>query len=187
MEILSRLKDVEMMRMKRKNPPLDQTRGPREEELEKNLRQLVHQRKRLPSQLASLKKGPNIIKSLLTSYTKDQPIDEITQFPDWFQKLAKPPTPDRDWNKTLHAAHGLIQPWINNLARKEDPRESFNELMDTHLDFSAFMLNRLKLDTLTPELLASLTFELIEGSCKSLVELEYFLEEVCKETTNQLD
>ncbi|GJZ75212.1 hypothetical protein Tco_0639677 [Tanacetum coccineum] len=73
------------------------------------------------------------------------------------------------------------------MARKEDPRESFNELMDTPLDFSAFVLNRLKVDTLTPELLAGPTFELMKGSCKSLVELEYFLEEVCKATTDQLD
>ncbi|GKA50941.1 hypothetical protein Tco_0744137 [Tanacetum coccineum] len=69
----------------------------------------------------------------------------------------------------------------------EDPRESFNELMDTPLDFSAFVMNRLKVDTLTPELLASPTFELMKGSCKSLVELEYFFEEVYKATTNQLD
>ncbi|GJW63945.1 hypothetical protein Tco_0115829 [Tanacetum coccineum] len=122
-----------------------------------------------------------------TGYTEDQPVDETTQFPDWFQKPAKPPTPDRDWNKTLPAAHGPIQPWISNLAQKEDPRESFNELMDTPLDFSAFVLNRLKVDTLTPELLAGPTFELMKGSCKSLVELEYFLEEVCKATTDQLD
>ncbi|GJV64509.1 hypothetical protein Tco_1475337 [Tanacetum coccineum] len=133
--ILSRLKDVEMMRMKTKNPPLDQTGGPREEELEKNLSQLVYQSRRLPSQLASLKKGPNLIKRLL----------------------------------------------------KEDLHESFNELMDTPLDFSAFVLNRLKVDTLTLELLAGPTFELMKGSCKSLVELEYFLEEVCKATTDQLD
>ncbi|GKB95003.1 hypothetical protein Tco_0981140 [Tanacetum coccineum] len=69
----------------------------------------------------------------------------------------------------------------------EDPRESFNELMDTPLDFSAFVMNRLKVDTLTPELLAGPTLELMKGSCKSLVELEYFFEEVYKETTNQLD
>ncbi|GJS72521.1 hypothetical protein Tco_0705362 [Tanacetum coccineum] len=69
----------------------------------------------------------------------------------------------------------------------EDSRESFNELMDTPLDFSAFMMNRIKVDTLTPELLAGPTFELIKGSCKSLVELEYFFEEVYKATTNQLD
>ncbi|GJS03729.1 hypothetical protein Tco_0320237 [Tanacetum coccineum] len=74
-----------------------------------------------------------------------------------------------------------------SLARKEDAHDSFNELMDTPLHFLAFVMNRLKVDTLTPELLASLTFELMKGSCKSLVELEYFLKEVYKATTNQLD
>ncbi|GJX57897.1 hypothetical protein Tco_0289287 [Tanacetum coccineum] len=69
----------------------------------------------------------------------------------------------------------------------EDPRESFNELMDTPFDFSAFVMNRLKVDTLTPELLAGPTFELMKGSCKSLVELEYFFKEVYKATTDQLD
>ncbi|GKA21370.1 hypothetical protein Tco_0701359 [Tanacetum coccineum] len=86
-----------------------------------------------------------------TGYTKDQHVDETTQFPDC------------------------------NLG------EAFNELMDTPLDFSAFVLNQLKVNTLTPELLAGLTFKLMKGSCKSLVELEYFLEEVCKTTTDQLD
>ncbi|GKF33099.1 hypothetical protein Tco_0106299, partial [Tanacetum coccineum] len=103
---------------------------------------------------------------------------------DWFLKPTKPPTPDRDWNKTLPAAHGPIQPWISNLARKDDTRDSFNELLDTPLDFSAFMMNRLKVDTLTHELLAGPTFEPMKGSCKSLVELEYFLEEVYKATTD---
>ncbi|GKC39660.1 hypothetical protein Tco_1052044, partial [Tanacetum coccineum] len=42
-------------------------------------------------------------------------------------------------------------------------------------------------DTLTPELLTSPTFELMKGSCKSLVELEYLLEEVYKATIEQLD
>ncbi|GJY91175.1 hypothetical protein Tco_0506371 [Tanacetum coccineum] len=81
----------------------------------------------------------------------------------------------------------MDNPWINNLAQKEDTRDSFNKLMDTPLDFSAFVMNQLKVDTLTPELLAGPTFELMKGSCKSLVELEYFLEEVCKETTDNLD
>nr|GEV20553.1 hypothetical protein [Tanacetum cinerariifolium] len=42
-------------------------------------------------------------------------------------------------------------------------------------------------DTLTPELLAGPIYELIKRSCKSLVELEYHLEEVFKATTDQLD
>ncbi|GJS71065.1 hypothetical protein Tco_0703906 [Tanacetum coccineum] len=37
--------------------------------------------------------------------TKDQPNEETSQLPDWFQKPAKPPTPDHDWNKTLPDAH----------------------------------------------------------------------------------
>ncbi|GJY53718.1 hypothetical protein Tco_0445382 [Tanacetum coccineum] len=94
------------------------------------------------------------------------------------------PTSELDWNKTLLANHGPIQPWISTLTRNEDPRESFNELMDTPLDFSAFVLNQLNVDTLTPKLLAGLT---MKGLCKSLVELEYFLEEVYKATTDQLD
>ncbi|GJW99251.1 hypothetical protein Tco_0181059 [Tanacetum coccineum] len=120
-------------------------------------------------------------------FTEDQSVDQTTQHPDWFPKPTKPPTPDRDWNKTFPTRHGLVQPWISTLARNEDPHESFNKLMDTPLDFSIFMINRLKVDTLTPELLVGPTYALMKGSCKSLVELEYFLEEVYKATTDQLD
>nr|GEV70377.1 retrovirus-related Pol polyprotein from transposon TNT 1-94 [Tanacetum cinerariifolium] len=75
----------------------------------------------------------------------------------------------------------------DDLAKQVDSRTSFNELMDTHVDFLAFLMNQLKVDTLTPELLAGLTYELMKGSCKSLVELEFFLEEVYKAPTDQLD
>ncbi|GJV41440.1 retrovirus-related pol polyprotein from transposon TNT 1-94 [Tanacetum coccineum] len=86
-----------------------------------------------------------------TLFTEDQHVDKTTQHPDC------------------------------TLARNEDPRESFNELMGTPLDFSAFVLNRLKVDTLTLKLLAGPTFELMKGLCKSLVKLEQFLEEVCRQ------
>ncbi|GJV44749.1 hypothetical protein Tco_1429285, partial [Tanacetum coccineum] len=89
--------------------------------------------------------------------TKDKPNEETSQHPDWFQKPANPLTPDRDWNKTLPTAHGHVQPWLSTLAQKED--------------------------TMSPGLI----FELMKGSCKSLVELEYFFEEVYKATTDQLD
>nr|GEY70217.1 hypothetical protein [Tanacetum cinerariifolium] len=68
-----------------------------------------------------------------------------------------------------------------------DSCSSFNELMDTPLDFSNFLMNRLRVDTLTPKLLAGHTYDLMKGSCKSLIELEYHLEEVYKATTDQLD
>nr|GEZ12882.1 retrovirus-related Pol polyprotein from transposon TNT 1-94 [Tanacetum cinerariifolium] len=85
------------------------------------------------------------------------------------------------------AAQGNDQSWISALAKQTDARSSFNKLQDTPIDFSNFIVNRLGVDTLTPELLAGPTYELMRGSCNSLTELEYHLEEVYKATMNQLD
>nr|GEW87033.1 hypothetical protein [Tanacetum cinerariifolium] len=93
------------------------------------------------------------------------------------EQQKKPPNLDRDWNKTLPVTHESIQLWISDLAKQADSRSSFNELMHTPVDFSAFLMNRLKVDTLTSEFLAGPTYKLMKGSCKSLVELEFFLEE----------
>nr|GFC80430.1 hypothetical protein [Tanacetum cinerariifolium] len=107
--------------------------------------------------------------------------------PEWFSQPQKPPTLDRDWNKTLPAVHGSIQPWIRELVKQADSCSSFNEILDTLLDFFNFIMNRLIVDTLTLKLLAGPTYELMKGSCKSLIELEYHLEEVYKATMDQLD
>nr|GFC12954.1 hypothetical protein [Tanacetum cinerariifolium] len=40
---------------------------------------------------------------------EDQPIVQSSQHPEWFSQPKKPPTPDRDWNKTLPAAQGSTQ------------------------------------------------------------------------------
>nr|GEV15707.1 hypothetical protein [Tanacetum cinerariifolium]GEV20768.1 hypothetical protein [Tanacetum cinerariifolium] len=118
---------------------------------------------------------------------EDQPIVQSSQHPEWFSQPQKPPTLDRDWNNTLRAIQGSTQTWISELAKQYDSRSSFNELLDTPLDFSNFIMNRLRVDTLTPELLARPTYELMNGSCTSLIELKYHLEEVYKATTDQLD
>nr|GEX17148.1 hypothetical protein [Tanacetum cinerariifolium] len=93
----------------------------------------------------------------------DQPVAEPSQHPEWFSQQKKPPTLDHDWNKTLSATHESIQSWISELAKQTDSRSSFNELMDTPVDFLDFLMNRLKVDTLTPELIAGLTYELMKG------------------------
>nr|GFB56182.1 hypothetical protein [Tanacetum cinerariifolium] len=118
---------------------------------------------------------------------KDQPVVQNSQHPEWFSQPRKPLTPDRDWNKTLPAIQGSAQTWISELAKQADSRSSFNELLDTSIDFSNFIMNRLGVNTLTPELLAGPTYEFIRGSCTSLTELEYHLGEVYKATTDQLD
>nr|GFD29284.1 hypothetical protein [Tanacetum cinerariifolium] len=72
------------------------------------------------------------------------------------------------------------QSWISDLARQTDARSSFNELLDTPIDFSNFIMHWFNVETLTPDLLAGPTYELMKGSCTSLTELEYHLEEVYK-------
>nr|GEW84018.1 hypothetical protein [Tanacetum cinerariifolium] len=104
---------------------------------------------------------------------EDQPIVQSSQHPEWFSQSQKLPTPDRDWNKTLPAIQRSTQTWISELEKQADSHSSFNELLDTLLDFSNFIMNRLRVDTLTPELLAGPTFKLMKGLCKSLIELEY--------------
>nr|GFD15854.1 hypothetical protein [Tanacetum cinerariifolium] len=74
---------------------------------------------------------------------KDQPIIQTTQHPEWFSQPRRPPTPDRDWNKSVPAAQGNAQSWISSLAKQTDARSSFNELLDTPIDFSNFIMNRL--------------------------------------------
>ncbi|GJU82917.1 hypothetical protein Tco_1285282 [Tanacetum coccineum] len=74
-------------------------------------------------------------------------------------------------------------------AQAEEPKpcSSFDELIDTSFDFSAFVLNRLKIKDLTEEILVRPEFELLKGTCKSLTELEYHPEECSKATTEGLD
>nr|GFB89529.1 hypothetical protein [Tanacetum cinerariifolium] len=107
----------------------------------------------------------------------DQPIVQTSKHPEWFSQPRRPPSPDRDWNRTLPATQGDAQSWISDLARQTDARSSFNELLDTLIDFSNFIMNRFNVDTLTLELLAGPTYELMRGSCNSLTELEYHLAE----------
>nr|GEZ72390.1 hypothetical protein [Tanacetum cinerariifolium] len=77
----------------------------------------------------------------LSASAEDQPIVQTSQHPEWFSQPKRPPTPDRDWNKTLPAAQGNAQSWISELARQTDARSSFNELLDTPIDFSNFIMN----------------------------------------------
>nr|GFA71127.1 hypothetical protein [Tanacetum cinerariifolium] len=73
----------------------------------------------------------------------DQPIVQTSQHPEWFSQPRKPPSPDRAWNTALPAAQGDAQSWISDLPRKADARSSFNELLDTSIDFSNFIMHRL--------------------------------------------
>nr|GEY30051.1 hypothetical protein [Tanacetum cinerariifolium] len=173
-------------KMIRNDPPLDQTEGLKDKKKEVSMHQLALHLKQQPrvQTTCQMEEPPHPV---FETGANDQPIVQTSQHPKWFSQPMRPPLLDRAWNKTLPAAQGDAQSWISDLARQTDARSSFNELLDTSIDFSNFIMNWLNVDTLTPDLLASPTYELMRGSCTSLTKLEYHLEEVNKATTNQLD
>ncbi|GKF59817.1 hypothetical protein Tco_0176603, partial [Tanacetum coccineum] len=87
------------------------------------------------------------------------------------------PTFDHEWYKTKTANKRPPQPWISQLTQATGIQSSFNKFFATPINFSAFIMHRLKIENLTQEVLIGLTYDLIKGTCKSVVELEYHLEE----------
>nr|GEZ39317.1 hypothetical protein [Tanacetum cinerariifolium] len=117
-----------------KNPSLDQTRGPREDDL-KELESTSAPKENTSKTTGKSTEGSKSHHKSASEYapaeelmhttkdleepahqefdtcaTDDQPVEEASQHPDWFQKQAKPPTHDHAWNKILPTTHGPIQP-----------------------------------------------------------------------------
>ncbi|GKB49796.1 hypothetical protein Tco_0900549, partial [Tanacetum coccineum] len=63
------------------------------------------------------------------------------------------------------------------ITKAEKPPLTFDELMSTSIDFSAYVINNLKMNNLTQEYLDGPAFNLLKGTCKIRVELEYHFEE----------
>ncbi|GKC74629.1 hypothetical protein Tco_1120512 [Tanacetum coccineum] len=77
-------------------------------------------------------------------------------------------TPDPDWNKSKQVDFRPPQTWINDIACAEKPPTSFDELMDTPIDFFAFVMNRLNITNLTQELMVGPTFNLLNVTSRIL-------------------
>ncbi|GJU96322.1 hypothetical protein Tco_1321078 [Tanacetum coccineum] len=70
----------------------------------------------------------------------------------------------------------------------EEPKEkTFGELMSTPIDFSAYIMNGLKITNLTQEILLGPTFRLLKGTHSNYAELEYDFEECYKALSEKLD
>ncbi|GJT85491.1 hypothetical protein Tco_1067208 [Tanacetum coccineum] len=94
---------------------------------------------------------------------EDEPRDETTSRRDWFKKPTPPQEPtDPDCN-------------------------DFDELMNTLIDFSGYILNGLKIENLTQEVLLGHAFRLLKGTRSSYAELEYDFEECYKALSEKLD
>ncbi|GJS94875.1 hypothetical protein Tco_0801843 [Tanacetum coccineum] len=119
--------------------------------------------------------------------TDEQPNDEAIPKNDWYKASRSDTSPNPEWKEDKLVNDGPEQSWLNDLAKAEKPPLTFDELMHTLIDFFAFAMNRLKIDNLTKEHLVGPVYNLLKGTCKSYVELDYTMEECYRALSEQLD
>ncbi|GJZ63915.1 hypothetical protein Tco_0620336 [Tanacetum coccineum] len=106
-----------------------------------------------------------------------EPKTRKTMNPDWFKQPPRPPTPDPEWNKRQAVLDQPAQPWFNQMVFTTEDPLTFNDLMATPIDFSKYILNGLKIENLTQDILLGPAFNLLKGTCSSSIELEYNFQE----------
>nr|GEW54484.1 integrase, catalytic region, zinc finger, CCHC-type, peptidase aspartic, catalytic [Tanacetum cinerariifolium] len=97
--------------------------------------------------------------------TDDQPKVEAASMHDWFKKHERPPTPDSGWNANKTIDFRPPQTWISKISKVEKPPLTFDELMSTPIDFSAY---EYPFDLSKP-------LPLIEDRGRQLVHVNYFI------------
>ncbi|GJZ12580.1 hypothetical protein Tco_0547810 [Tanacetum coccineum] len=81
------------------------------------------------------------------------PAREVTDVDARLWNLPGSQTPDREWNKTKTVDDRPPQSWMTQLAQASGTQSMFNEFLATPIDFSAFIMNRLKINNLTQDVL----------------------------------
>ncbi|GJZ75410.1 hypothetical protein Tco_0639875 [Tanacetum coccineum] len=121
----------------------------------------------------------------------DEPRKEIASRSDWFKKPTPPQEPtDLDWHVGKDIHEGPTQNWLMTLAASTSTDKSlkdFDELMSTLIDFSSYILNGLKIENLTQEILLGPAFRLLKDTRSNYAELEYDFEECYKALSEKLD
>ncbi|GKA32819.1 hypothetical protein Tco_0719186 [Tanacetum coccineum] len=172
----SRRKDSMMIKMK--TLQLDQTMVRRAKgEEQKNL---SHPRSHLHLKVIRDAANDNVVNDADQPQDDSEPKTDTTPRNNCFTQPPRLPTLDPEWNKGKEIFDGQDQTWFNDLlSAKKDPL-TFDELMATPIDFSKFVMNRLKIDKLTKVRLVGPVYNLLKGTCQSSIELEYNIEECYK-------
>ncbi|GJY04236.1 hypothetical protein Tco_0370176 [Tanacetum coccineum] len=80
---------------------------------------------------------------------------------DWFKQPPRPPTPDPEWNMRHVVLDQPEQPWLNKMVSTIKDPLTFNDLMATPIDFSKYVLNGLKIENLTRDILLGPAFNML--------------------------
>nr|GEX80067.1 hypothetical protein [Tanacetum cinerariifolium] len=118
-------------------------------------------------------------KSQLKSSGKSTQVEESVFETTDTEKPERPSTPDSDLNAIKTIDFRPPQSWISKIAKAEKPPLTFDELMNTPIDFLAYVINNLKIENLTQEHLVGPAFNLLKGTCKNqdrqVVPVNYFI------------
>ncbi|GJU72638.1 hypothetical protein Tco_1264043 [Tanacetum coccineum] len=119
----------------------------------------------------------------------EEPKEKVASKRDWFTKPTQPQEPtDPDWNVGKTSQQGPTQRWLMTLTYNAGkPTKTFDDLMSTPIDFSAFIMNGLKINHQTQETLLGPAFKLVKGTRTNYAELEYDFEECYKALSEKLD
>ncbi|GJX01692.1 hypothetical protein Tco_0185605 [Tanacetum coccineum] len=139
------------------------------------------------SQSGSSKGDKSQSKSSRKSVQLEEPEFEVTDL-DMPQDQEENPGNDDEEPKEKTPQQRQNQSWLMTLASSAKKwSKTFDELMSTLIDFSAFIMNGLKINNLTQETLLGLAFILLKGTCSNYAELEYDFEECYKSLSEKLD
>nr|GEY26267.1 hypothetical protein [Tanacetum cinerariifolium] len=120
---------------------------------------------------------------------EEEPMGKVASKRDWFTKPKQPQEPtDPDWNVGKTPQQGPTQSRLMTLASSADKlSKTFDELISTPIDFSAYIMNDLKITNLTQEPLLGPAFKLLKSTRFNYAKLEYDFEECYKDLSEKLD
>ncbi|GJU06602.1 hypothetical protein Tco_1123032 [Tanacetum coccineum] len=173
---------------KDEDPSAGSDRGLKKRKLSKDAEPTTGPKRKI--QRLALPKVPSLNRNLLESLSEEL-VNETASRHDWFKKPTPPQEPTNpDWNIGKTTQEGPTQNWLMTLAASISTNKSlkdFDELMSTPIDFSGYILNGLKIENLTQEILLGPAFRLLKGTRSNYAELEYDFEECYKALSEKLD
>ncbi|GKD40920.1 hypothetical protein Tco_1261127 [Tanacetum coccineum] len=131
--------------------------------------------------------GNDVVRDDDQPQAASEPKTYKTQNPKWFKQPPRPPTPDPEWNKRQIVLDQPEQLWSNQMVSDSQDPLTFNDLMATPIEFSKYVLNGLKIENLTQDILLGPALNLLKGTCSSSIELAYNFQECFNALNDKLD
>ncbi|GKD90838.1 hypothetical protein Tco_1366345 [Tanacetum coccineum] len=114
-------------------------------------------------------------------------LDAYAYADDVIQSISIEHGRDREEPEFEIADSSMPQNQEGNLANADKPSKTFDDLMSTPIEFSAYIMNGLKITNLTQETLLGPSFKLLKGTYTNFAELEYDFEECYKALSDKLN